>query len=140
MRREPALTDLTGLCVLVVDDEATVREGMRALLTGWGCSVILGGGEDEAIAAVRANGATPDALIVDYRLREGRTGTQAIARLRREFNADIPSLIVTGDTAPQPLRDVRDAGYPLLHKPAQPAMLRAFLQSAKRQRRRAEPA
>ncbi len=93
-----------------------------------------------AIAAVRANGATPDALIVDYRLREGRTGTQAIERLRREFNADLPSLIVTGDTAPEPLRDVRDAGYPLLHKPAQPAMLRAFLQSAWRQRRRAEPA
>ena len=27
-------------CVVVVDDELTVREGMKALLSGWGCDVI----------------------------------------------------------------------------------------------------
>ena len=42
----------------------------------------------------------PDLLICDYRLRDGDNGAQVIRRLQGHFQADIPAMLVTGDTAP----------------------------------------
>jgi two-component system, sensor histidine kinase len=124
--------DLAGVRTIVVDDEIGVREGMRTLLEQWGCEVTLAGSEDEAVDAARQLAAAPDAVIVDYRLRDGRTGVQAVERLNREFARDIPALIVTGDTAPERLREAKASGYQLVHKPVQPAMLRALRKNARR--------
>ena len=126
------LNDLNGLRVLVVDDEISIREGMQVLLEQWGCSVMLAGSEEEAVTVVRAAGAPPQALIADYRLRADHTGVQAIERLQKEFALRIPALIISGDTAPERLREVRASGYQLLHKPVQPAMLRSFLRNVRR--------
>jgi signal transduction histidine kinase len=128
-------TDVSGMRVLVVDDEIGAREGMRTLLEQWGCDVILAACEQEATDALRAAAVVPDAIIMDFRLRDGRTGPQAIASLKRESRPDIPALIVTGDTAPERLREARDGGYQLVHKPVQPAMLRAFLNNVRRRKR-----
>ena len=98
----------------------------------------LVGSEEEAVDAVKASSGAPDALIVDYRLRENRTGVQAIERLRSECATYMPALIVTGDTAAEQLREVKASGYQLVHKPVQPAMLRAFLRNARKQRRAIE--
>lgn len=132
---EPALTELAGMRVLVIDDEATLREGMRTLLEQWGCQVTLAASVDEALMRVRAMALPPQALIVDYRLREGRTGAAVIDRLQGEIGTDVPALIITGDTAPERLREARASGYQLVHKPVQPAMLRAFLRNALRAQR-----
>lgn len=130
-RPDAALTDLVGMHVLVIDDEVSVREGMRTLLEQWGCVVALAGSADEALAAVRAADAVPQAFIADYRLRDERTGSQALDALRRALGASVPALIITGDTAPERLREARASGYQLAHKPVQPAMLRAFLRNAR---------
>ena len=66
------------------------------------------------------------------RLRDGKTGAQAIECLRAKFNSMIPAIIVTGDTDPERLREAQKSGNALIHKPAQPAKLRAFLRSAQR--------
>ncbi len=126
--------DVAGLRVLVVDDELSAREGMRVLLEQWGCEVTLAASEHEAIDIMRAAYATPDAIIVDFRLRDGRTGAQAIRTLQDEFGAEIAALIITGDTAPERLREAKASGYQLVHKPVRPAMLRAFLGNARRRR------
>jgi signal transduction histidine kinase/CheY-like chemotaxis protein len=125
---------LAGLRVLVIDDDVAVRESMRTLLATWNCDVAVAGDADQAVQAARATFAQPDALVVDYRLREQRTGVEGIAQIRAEFRADIPALIVSGDTAPERLREVADSGHTLIHKPAQPAALRSFLLSALRAR------
>ena len=44
-------------------------------------------------------------------------------------------MIVTGDTAAERLREAKASGYQLVHKPVQPAMLRAFLGHARRRTR-----
>ena len=131
----PVAADVRGMQVLVVDDEIGAREGMRTLLEQWGCDVVLAACEQEATNALRASGVCPDAIVMDFRLRGDRTGPQAIVRLTREFGSDIPGLIVTGDTAPERLREARDGGYQLVHKPVQPAMLRAFLNNVRRRKR-----
>ncbi|WP_229219133.1 hypothetical protein [Duganella sp. BJB1802] len=35
----------------------------------------------------------------------------------------MPALLITGDTAPARLREARNSGVPLLHKPVAPAQL-----------------
>jgi signal transduction histidine kinase len=131
---DSVLNDLVGLRIMVVDDEAGIREGMQALLQQWGCEVALAGSEEEAVAATRSARQVPDAIIADYRLRDAQTGVMVIERLQRELNATIPALIVTGDTATERLREAGISGYQLLHKPVQPAMLRAFLRNVRRRR------
>ena len=79
----------------------------------------------------------PDLIVSDYRLRGEENGIQVVEMLRGEFNADIPSLLVTGDTAPDRLRDAEASGLPILHKPVNPARLRTLIANLLRQGTRA---
>jgi CheY-like chemotaxis protein len=62
-------------------------------------------------------------VISDYRLREQRTGVEAIMALRALWRPDLPALLITGDTAPERLREAVASGLPLLHKPVSPSRL-----------------
>lgn len=115
------------LRVLVIDDDEAVRAGMAQLLRGWGCACVAVESIAEAQAAARAY--RPDMIISDYRLREQSTGAEAIAALRAEFGDDLPALLITGDTAPERLREARASGVPLLHKPVSPSLLYRRLES-----------
>ena len=126
----PEPTATTAL-VVVIDDEATVRAAMTALLGGWGYRVLAVTSADEAIAALTEQ---PAAIIADYRLRENQTGDDAIRRIHSAWGDAIPAMIVTGDTAPERLRLATQSGLALRHKPVAPSRLRAFLRNAYRQR------
>ena len=65
-----------------------------------------------------AQGFAADVLVLDYRLRD-ETGADVIARLRggRGDRANLPVVIVTGDTAAQRLRDLSGLAVTVLHKP-----------------------
>jgi signal transduction histidine kinase/CheY-like chemotaxis protein len=124
---EAPIGELQGRRVLVLDDEIAVREAMRQLLERWGCEVIMTGSPAEAEAWLDAEARLPDLLIVDYRLRQHASGIETIGRLRERAGTPIPALVITGDTAPDRLREAQVSGYPLLHKPVMPASLRAAM-------------
>ena len=71
-------------------------------------------------------------VISDYRLREGRTGAQAIAAVRALMGAGLPALLITGDTDPERLREATDSGVILLHKPLSPGQLLSGMVTALR--------
>jgi len=117
---------LAGRCVIVIDDEATIREGMHELLTRWGCTSIEASSAPEAIARLAEREATPELVLADYRLLNNAVGSTAVAQLRAHFGAEIPALLITGDTAPERLREAKQSGLHILHKPVRPAQLRAL--------------
>jgi len=119
---------LIGCEVLVIDDDASVRLATVRLLEGWGCRCRSAGCAEEALAEA-ARGQPPDLVISDYRLRDGRTGTEAILRLRSALKSALPALLITGDTDPQRLRAAQASGIPLLHKPVSPSELGSHLQA-----------
>jgi signal transduction histidine kinase/CheY-like chemotaxis protein len=131
---EPPINSLQGAIVAVIDDEADVREAMRSLLEGWGCRVLAGEESAGIIAKLDAAGVVPDIVLADHRLRNDRTGVEAIQALRDHFIVDIPAAIVTGDTAPERLAEAQASGHLLLHKPLRPAKLRVLLQNLKNSR------
>ena len=119
--RSGDLVRLLDLRVLVIDDDETVRTGMQHLLRDWGASCDAAESIDEALDLARAH--APALVISDYRLREQRTGAEAIAAVRGALGRDVPALLITGDTAPERLREAEASGVLLLHKPVAPADL-----------------
>jgi PAS domain S-box-containing protein len=113
--------------VLVIDDEANVLEGTRAMLESWGCRVLAAGSADEALIGLATLDAAPDLIVADYHLGGALNGIQTIRLLRDELGSDIPGLVMTGDTAPERVREVIAAGHRLFHKPCSPERLRTVL-------------
>jgi len=116
-----------GRRVVVIDDDRLVLDGMRGILQSWGCQVQTATSDAAALANVAKNGGKPDLIISDYRLADGKTGIQAVEQLREAVAAPVPAFIITGDTAPERLREASAAGFHLLHKPVSPMALRAML-------------
>ena len=114
-------TQLLNVRVLVIDDDEKVRVGMIHLLRDWGCRCEAAECIEEALALASAH--APDLAISDYRLREQRTGLEAIAALRELLGNTLPALLITGDTAPERLREAQTSGIPVLHKPVTPSLL-----------------
>jgi two-component system, sensor histidine kinase len=119
--------------IVVIDDEASIRDGLEQLLQLWGCEVIASANQDDAIAQthshLRLHHHNPDGIICDFRLRDNRTGLEAIDAINAEFDLNTPALIVTGDTEKALLIELKSSGHQVLHKPVPPAKLRAFLRS-----------
>ncbi|MBE2293972.1 MAG: PAS-domain containing protein [Phycisphaerales bacterium] len=113
--------------ILMLDDDIAVLEAMEGLLQHWGCSVITAASLEEAREKLKAGAPPPELLIVDYRLRGDLSGLEAVEILQKNLRRYVPTLIITGDTSPDHLREAEASGYPLLHKPVQPAKLRGVL-------------
>lgn len=118
---------LRGHRVLVLDDEDAVLAAMEGLLERWGCAVIKARSLEEARQQIKIAASPPELLIVDYRLQGRFSGLEAVAILQKTLRRYVPALVITGDTAPDRLREAGASGYPLLHKPVQPAKLRSTL-------------
>lgn len=97
------------------------------VIEAWGYEVMTASAEDEAIEALVHEGRPPDLILADYRLRAGRTGAEAVHHIRQLFGRAIPSVIITGDTAPERIREVKAHGLEITHKPVQPAALKAVI-------------
>jgi CheY-like chemotaxis protein/anti-sigma regulatory factor (Ser/Thr protein kinase) len=123
----PPIDPVRGKRILVVDDDALVLDGMRDILEGWGCEVETAASGAAALARLEEDGARPDLVISDTRLAAGQSGIEAIEGLRAAAGEAIPALVITGDTAPERLREASAGGFPLLHKPVSPMALRAAL-------------
>ena len=117
--------DLTGLHVLLVEDDEAVLAAMSDLLMHWGCACETAASVDEALA--RLSAFSPDLLLVDYRLRDHRSGLEAVALIRERLGAGLPAFLITGDTGPQRLREAHASGLVLLHKPVAAERLHAAL-------------
>ncbi len=103
--------------VLVVDDEAAVRDALVAQLGRLGAHVESAGTPAEA-ERLLGSGATYDAVLMDVRL-PGRSGLE-IHRALREVNPDLAGRVVfmTGDLVNDDvIRTVKATGNSLLEKP-----------------------
>jgi hypothetical protein len=100
--------------ILLVEDEAALRELIREVLTDAGYTVKEASAPDEALAAFGT--ARPDLVLADV-LMPGMTGPALVEELRRH-GAGLPALFISGN-AGQDLEapDGSDACAPLLLKP-----------------------
>ena len=120
------VSDLTGLCVLLLEDDAAARAGVSDLLESWGCTVAAAANCAIALDLVRS-GVVPAIVVSDYRLGDGVDGLQAIVALRAATGKNLPACLMSGNTDVELLQAAHHAELPLLHKPVRPAKLRSVL-------------
>ena len=123
-RTLPALVDTVVLCV---DNDTTVLDGMKTLLEGWACRVLLATNADQAADLARAERRHPDLLLVDYHLGSSVDGVQLIERLRGAYAAKLSAVLVTADRSEAVKALAIEHGLPVLNKPIKPAALRALM-------------
>jgi len=123
----PAAFAVEGKVVLVIADAPIVQEGTGGLLGRWGYTALTTGSDEAALIRLAERQQRPDLIISDYHLANGKTGIRAIEEINAAFGSSIPAILISGDTAPEPAREVRDRGYILLHKPVDPMRLRAVM-------------
>lgn len=116
---------------LVEDDKQVLRAFVLALEAAG----------HEVISATSAKGLleplgqrSPDIVISDYRLGAGETGFNVIEALRGAFGAELPAIIITGDTDPALIRSMADRGIAVYFKPVQIELLQTFIRQATERR------
>ncbi|WP_417685080.1 NahK/ErcS family hybrid sensor histidine kinase/response regulator [Roseibium sp.] len=122
----PSAGQLDGLCVLAIDNEPDILNGMRHLLENWHCDVVTARDDVEATHKLTEAGKTPDVVVIDYHLDEG-TGIDAVVRLRWKFGARLPAILVTADRSRSVRAEAASKSIDMFNKPVKPAALRAHL-------------
>ena len=121
--------DLSGLQVIVIDDEADILDGMQKVLQQWGCQAVACTNLDEAAQSLQSGTGAPDMIISDFRLRDDENGVEVIEQLRRQCGHNTPAILITGDTAPDRILAARAPGITVLYKPIDGRQLKATIQS-----------
>ena len=120
----PAIAEVTMLCI---DNEPAVLDGMRALLTGWGCRTHLAAGLGEALALDAGELARLDFMIVDYHLDAEADGLRCVDILRERCGRAVPAIVITADRSAGVRAAASARGLQVLNKPIKPAALRALI-------------
>lgn len=124
---EPAGSILSGLRVLVIDNEPSVLAGMQTLLERWGCRVIA----DRGLPGLDLRAAAwrdLDLALIDYHLDGGASGIECLEQVQARRARRIPGIVITADHTDAAREAAAAAGYEVLPKPASPARLRALIQ------------
>ncbi len=134
-RQMPASLDtLRGLPVLAVDDNATNRRLLEAVLGSWGVAATIVADGEAALAALeqaRAAGTAFRVVLLDARM-PGLDGFEVAARIRRDpAVADVTVMLLTSDVLSGDLARCRELGIARhLVKPITPSdLLFALLRS-----------
>ncbi len=101
--------------VLFIEDDAAIVDATTMLLEVSGFEVHAALSGEDALALV-ADGIRPDIVISDYRL-PGYDGVEVIRRVRQATDEDLPTVLITGDTATIAIDKGNLANCAILHKP-----------------------
>ncbi len=116
--------------VMVIDDDPAVADSTASLLQCWGLRVVACTDADAALRRLGEPGDPPALLIVDHRLAAGRSGFEAVQRIREQSGRPTPAIMISADSSPALVRSAFVAGHAILHKPVDPLRLRACVAEA----------
>lgn len=113
--------------IVIIEDDCLVAQALEFVVEEFGYAVCCASSED--VAVDKLAGRRPDLILSDWRLAEGRTGGQAIARIRGLFGQDIPAMVLTGESSPTWFRDIQALGLDVFLKPVDLDRLRHAIEN-----------
>lgn len=121
---------LSGLRVLIVDDEADSREWVSIVLQECGAQALAVGSVDEALEALKQ--LKPDVLVSDIGMPggDGYTLIRKVRKLEPDIGGRIPAVALTAYASVEDYKEALDAGFQLhVAKPVRAAELVAVVAS-----------
>ncbi len=121
---------LSGITVLCIDNDSSILEAIKDLLTGWGCEVNTATGLQQALASI--DGSTIDSpgrldvVIADYHLDDGENGIDVLDILGEKTDVST-AILVSADISGTLRVKAKQKGYYYLSKPVKPAALRSII-------------
>lgn len=103
--------------ILLVDDEASVRNATALFLTMDGHDVKSAGSPEEALHILQQWEHSPDVIVSDFQLNASRNGADLIEELRKLRQREIPAVVLSGDTMKVTPRCASITACRVFHKP-----------------------
>ena len=120
-----------GRRIVVVDNDAMVRQALVLELRDWGCAVQCAETGDQALSLIRSDGA-PDLVVLDIALGAAQRDGWAIADEIRHLHPGQPILLITGSTDAATLERIQASELPAMFKPIElGSLLRTILDLVK---------
>lgn len=114
--------------VLVVEDDADVRELLALILSDDGHRAAVVSDGPAAMALIESGSVRPDLLLTDYNLPNRMDGLAVASGLRAVLGADLPVIVLTGDISTDALSAIAAQGCLQLNKPVKPIELTRAIQ------------
>src|SRR5688572_16180322 len=115
--------DVGGIRVLIADDHAVVREGIRSMLGGDQRFEIVGEVDDGEEAVTLASSLRPDVVVLDISMPR-LSGLDAAARIRKDMPEVKVLILSIHDHHEYVVRSVRAGAHGYLRKDSSPTELR----------------
>ncbi|MDQ2101948.1 PAS domain-containing protein [Azospirillum isscasi] len=117
-----------GRLAVLVEDDVIVLMGLRTIFQEWEYEVVVAGSAEQALERLRDRDRRPDLIVADYRLRNGRIGTDAIVQIRALVGSPVPAIVLTGEIGTDCDRDAAALGLAVVRKPITPRQLQSAIQ------------
>jgi signal transduction histidine kinase/CheY-like chemotaxis protein len=127
VRRDAGITGFrTAGRVWVLDDDPAILESFQEQLAAWGAQVEVFADPEAMLGRLRATQDLPRWIFADDMLGTALSGLETAQMLSSSFGFGRVCL-VTGNTEPQRLAQLRGSGFPVIVKPARAEELIAIL-------------
>lgn len=115
--RNTKRVEIPPLRIMVVDDDPLITDALSMLLVSEGHDVWVCHSLSRVKSTACENRFLPDLVITDDRLPGSVTSTEVRQTIKGEFDRHIPIIVMTGNTSPERIQELRASGCPLLFKP-----------------------
>jgi len=120
--------------VLVVDDEAVIREGCQRILSKNGWEVVTAADGSEGLSLAGEDPAGLEVVLLDLKM-PGISGMEVLERLL-EMDPSLPVVVITGyATVDSAVEAMKKGAYDFIPKPFTPDQLRLVVERAAEKRR-----
>lgn len=119
--------EFAGLSCVVVEDDMHLRDALTTLLKRWGMETYVLDAFNDIAVSIADLPRPPDIIITDFRLRGDLRGTEVVHRINDLLELPCPAVVITADTGPELIDEIRSQGFPVLIKPVSPPGLRVIM-------------
>ncbi|WP_116811015.1 CHASE3 domain-containing protein [Steroidobacter cummioxidans] len=113
--------------ILLVDDEAAVRDATALFLQMDGHEVRAAASPEEALRVIQQWEQSPDVIVSDFQLNATLNGAELIEELRELWQLEIPAVVLSGDTMKVSPRCASMSACRVFHKPVDAEELSAHI-------------
>lgn len=118
----------TSASVWILEDDPLALESLEEQLRAWGASVTAFTCPEDLLAKLRAGSQLPKWILTDDMLGSALSGLETAQTLSQRYGHG-NVCVITGNTDPRRLSELRSSGFPVIIKPADPGKLFALIGS-----------